>query len=111
MYYCIVLYSIVLLYCIVVQSCHDSSHEHDVAEIKQVTDNNMAIVSKYPKSTKTRSSGKLKGWGQLIEACTNPYSNLGNVSKEFECVTVLRITERQDVANETRVNCIMFDRR
>ena len=46
--------------------------------------------------TSTRPSGKLPGWGQVIEVCTPKDSTLGQVAQEFGNVSVYRITEEDD---------------
>ena len=47
-----------------------------------------------------RASGKLKGWGTLVELCTSKDSNLGNTAKEFKGVKVIRVTKDEDFLND-----------
>eukprot|EP00973_Karenia_brevis_P006297 857758-Karenia_brevis.AAC.1 len=44
-----------------------------------------------------RPSGKLPGWGKLIELCTSPNSTLGKTALEFgKRITIYRVTQRED---------------
>ena len=46
-----------------------------------------------------RFSPKLPGFGNLIEYCTSPTSNLGNAACSFKGVSVTRITKSEDIDN------------
>eukprot|EP00973_Karenia_brevis_P087318 12105670-Karenia_brevis.AAC.1 len=51
-----------------------------------------------------RPSGKLPGWGKLIELCTSPDRMLGNVAQEFgKRITVFRVTKREDLGSPSFV--------
>ncbi len=54
------------------------------------------LVKGAPLKPKKRSSGKLSGWGKVIEICTGDESNLGTAAEEFEGVDVWRITKATD---------------
>jgi hypothetical protein len=45
---------------------------------------------------RARPSGKLPGWGKLIEICCDAESNLGQAAQDFDNVTVIRITKEDD---------------
>ena len=47
-------------------------------------------------ASRVRPSGKLPGWGTLVEICASKDSNLGNVSSEFKGVHVVRIDKDLD---------------
>eukprot|EP00973_Karenia_brevis_P006269 853880-Karenia_brevis.AAC.1 len=52
-----------------------------------------------------RLSGKLPGWGKLIELCTSPDSTLGKTALQFgKRITVYRVTQREDFGNPTFVS-------
>jgi len=55
----------------------------------------------------TRSSGKLKGWGQLLEVCAGENSNLGQCGAEYDKVTVIRVTKETDFSKPATVEKLM----
>jgi len=55
----------------------------------------------------TRPSGKLKGWGQLLEICTGENSNLGICAAEYDKVNVIRVTKKNDFSQPATVEKIM----
>ena len=61
-----------------------------------------AVSSKIP-VRRTRPSGKLPGWGKLIELCTKQDSNLQKSSKDFPNVEVIGITLDHDFSNKETV--------
>jgi len=54
-----------------------------------------------------RPSGKLKGWGQLLEVCTGENSNLGQCAAEYDKVNVIRVTKESDFSKSATVEKIM----
>jgi hypothetical protein len=56
---------------------------------------------------KQRPSGKLKGWGQLLEICTGEESHLGQAASEYEKVKVIRVTKETDFAKPATVEQII----
>ena len=66
----------------------------------------LVAVAATPSVPKVRSSGKLPGWGTLIEVCTSKSSNLGVASNEFSNVEVVRITEDDDFSKPSCVEAI-----
>ena len=52
-------------------------------------------------AARPRPSGKLRGWGRLIEVSTPSDSNLGKISEEFDKVTVIRVTEQDDFGTKS----------
>ena len=59
-----------------------------------------------PQENFTRPSGKLKGWGRLIEVCTTEHSSLGETAKEFKGTHVTRITEAMDFSKRSTIDAI-----
>eukprot|EP00973_Karenia_brevis_P071099 9877139-Karenia_brevis.AAC.1 len=52
-------------------------------------------------------SGRLPGWGKLIELCTSPASNLGRVALEFDKrVSVDRVTQREELGKSSFVRLL-----
>ena len=61
-----------------------------------------------PALARRRPSGKLPGWGTLLEVCTSPDSTLGQVvAEEFDKVNVVRKTEEVDWADADTVQQTM----
>ena len=54
-------------------------------------------------TNKSRPSGKLPGWGRLIELCTHSNSGLGQAASEYAHVSVLRVTADMDLSNPATV--------
>ena len=62
-----------------------------------------AAVASKASCKRARPSGKLPGWGKLIEVCTDKNSNLGNAAKAFTSVKVIRITAGIDFSDRETV--------
>ena len=52
---------------------------------------------------RVRPSAKLAGHKYVIEICTDEDSNLGKCAEEFDGVTVLRITKKDDFSDPSKV--------
>ena len=65
-----------------------------------------ALASK-PSCKKSRPSGKLPGWGKLIELCTDKNSTLGAAAKHFSKVEVIRVTVDHDFGDPETVQQIL----
>ena len=60
-----------------------------------------AAASKPVKKRDQRPSNRLPGHGVLIEFCTDENSNLGKAAESYDDVTVIRVTEKDNVLSST----------
>ena len=78
----------------------DEEKHHALFASTKVIKAAMASSHTAPKS---RPSNKLKGWGKLIELCTETCSNLTVASCDFDCVEIIQITAAVDWTNPETV--------
>lgn len=67
---------------------------------------NVHNIMAAPATDRPRPSGKRPGWGVVYEICTRSNSNLGNVSLEFDNVSVIRVSPEIDFSNAETVEQI-----
>ena len=81
----------------------------DGDEIKITVASMVATIAaaKVEQEPRTRPSGKLPGWGLLIEVCADADSNMGIVAMELKSVTVLRVTAEVDWTDPATVRQVV----